>query len=237
MIYAKGYKSGKSNTHYFFFNGYNCTRAMSPTAPQAETSHTVAMRSTSSQSPAVQAELASATLRQGTSTQSPASVSIIECLRTTRGTQAEASVSRTRIIGACTQQSLPCRERTLQVQGMNEEEAEDIDQSSDEEDNTTIMRERAVRGPQVKFPTEEEFEAGYIWGHDAMFDTLIDNIRAVKHVEKNHRCLSQQWIREMYQRMARNEASLVTPLTLRPIAYIMEEVGPKNERRRREVPF
>jgi hypothetical protein len=34
-----------------------------------------------------------------------------------------------------------------------------------------------------------------------------------------------------------NEASLVTPLILQPIAYIMEEVGLENERWRREVPF
>jgi hypothetical protein len=40
---------------------------------------------------------------------------------------------------------------------MNEEEVEDIDQSSDEEDNTATVRERAARGPQVKFPTKEEF--------------------------------------------------------------------------------
>jgi hypothetical protein len=92
------------------------------------------------------------------------------------------------------------------VQGMNEEEAEDIDQSSDEEDNTATMKERAARGQQVKFPTEEE----YIWGRDAMFDASIDNIHAVT----NHRCLSQQWVREMYRQLAGNEASLVTPLTL-----------------------
>jgi hypothetical protein len=37
--------------------------------------------------------------------------------------------------------------------------------------------------------------------------------------------------------LAGNGASLVTPLTLRPIAYIVEEVSPENERRRREVLF
>jgi hypothetical protein len=46
---------------------------------------------------------------------------------------------------------------------MNKEEAEDIDQSSNKEDNIATMRERAARGPQVKFPTEEEFQAGYTW--------------------------------------------------------------------------
>ena len=120
---------------------------------------------------------------------------------------------------------------------MNEEESENIDQSSDKEDNTTPMRERAARGQQVKFSIEEEFQAGYIWRHDAMFDTSIDNIHAVMHVETNHHCLSLQRMKEMYQRLAGNEASLVTTLTLRPITYIVEEVGPGNERRWREVPF
>jgi hypothetical protein len=164
--------------------------------------------------PARQAELASATPRRGTPIQSPASVSVIECLRTTKGTQAEASASRVRRIRRGARQSLPRRERTSQVQGMNEGEAEDIDQSSDEEDNATIVRERAARGLQVKFPMEEEFQAGYIWGYDAMFNASIDNIHAVKNVETNHRCLSQQRVREMYWRLAGNEASLVTPLIL-----------------------
>jgi hypothetical protein len=38
-------------------------------------------------------------------------------------------------------------------------------------------------------------------------------------------------------RLAENEASLITPLTLRSIAYIVDEVGPNDERQRREVPF
>jgi hypothetical protein len=38
-------------------------------------------------------------------------------------------------------------------------------------------------------------------------------------------------------RSAGNEASLITPLTLRPIAYIVEEVGLNDERQRRGVPF
>ena len=38
-------------------------------------------------------------------------------------------------------------------------------------------------------------------------------------------------------RLARNEVSLITPLTLQPIAYIVEEVGLNDENWRREVPF
>jgi hypothetical protein len=44
-------------------------------------------------------------------------------------------------------------------------------------------------------------------------------------------------VREMYMRLARNEASLITLLTLQSIAYIVEEVGPNNERRWRKVSF
>ena len=38
-------------------------------------------------------------------------------------------------------------------------------------------------------------------------------------------------------RLAGNEASLITPLILRPIAYIVEEIGSNDERWRRKVPF
>jgi hypothetical protein len=41
--------------------------------------------------------------------------------------------------------------------GRTEEEAEDIDQPSDEEEGTGTGRRRAPRATQVKFPTEEEF--------------------------------------------------------------------------------
>jgi hypothetical protein len=44
-------------------------------------------------------------------------------------------------------------------------------------------------------------------------------------------------VKEIYMRLAENEASLITPLTLRSIAYIVDEVGPNDERQRREVPF
>jgi hypothetical protein len=41
----------------------------------------------------------------------------------------------------------------------------------------------------------------------------------------------------MYRRLEGHEASLVTPLTLRPVAYMVEDVGSDNERRQREVLF
>jgi hypothetical protein len=63
------------------------------------------------------------------------------------GTQPDASASRVPRRRVGLGQSIPCRERTTQVHGLNEQEAEDIDQPSDEEDNTTIRREKAPRGP------------------------------------------------------------------------------------------
>ena len=44
------------------------------------------------------------------------------------------------------------------VEGMTEEEVEDIDEPSDEEEGTRMGRRRVPRATQVKFPTEEEFQ-------------------------------------------------------------------------------
>ena len=56
-------------------------------------------------------------------------------------------------------------------------------------------------------------------------------------METNHRCLSQRWVRDMYKRLGRPDASLVLPLTLRPFAYLVTETDEKKEIRYREVPF
>jgi hypothetical protein len=175
--------------------------------------------------------------RRGIATQSPASIVPMGRWTIGKGTQPDASASRAPKRRAGAGHSLPCRERTAQVHGLNEQEAEDIDQPSDEEENIANRKKKAPRGPQVTFPTEDEFHAGYILGHDAYFQASIDHIRPVQHVETNHCCLSQQRVREMYMRLAGNGASLITPLTLQPIAYIVEEVGPNDERQLREVPF
>jgi hypothetical protein len=117
--------------------------------------------------------------RRGIATMNSASILPMERRTTGRGTQPDASASRAPRRKTSARQSLPRRERTAQVHGLNEQEAEDIDQSSDEEDNTAIRREKAPRGPRVTFSTEDEFHAGYIWGHDAYFQALIDHIHPV----------------------------------------------------------
>jgi hypothetical protein len=109
------------------------------------------------------------------------------------------------------------------VEGRIEEEAEDIDQPSDKEEGTGTGRRRAPRATEVKFPTEEEFQKGYIWGPSFQFDAAFNNIHPVQNVEINHRCLSQRRVRDMYKRLGGPDASLVSPLTLRPIAYLVVE--------------
>jgi hypothetical protein len=90
--------------------------------------------------------------RRGTTTQSPASIVPMGRRTTGRGTQPDASASRAPRRRAGARQSLPRRERTAQVHGLNEQEAEDIDQPSDEEDNTTIQREKAPRAHKSHSP-------------------------------------------------------------------------------------
>jgi hypothetical protein len=98
-------------------------------------------------------------------------------------------------------------------------------------------RRRAPRATQVKFPLKEEFQKGYIWGLSFQFDAAFDNIRPVQNVETNHRCLSQRRVRDMYKRLGGLDTSLVSPLTLRPIAYLVAERDEENEMRYMEVPF
>jgi hypothetical protein len=123
------------------------------------------------------------------------------------------------------------------VQGTYKDEAKDIDDASDEDESTAVVRDKAPRGLQVKFPTEDEFRGGYIWGQNLYFEALIENIRSVQSADTNHRILLQRRVTEMYRRLQGHKASMVMPLTLRPIAYIVEDIGSDNERRQREVLF
>ena len=59
----------------------------------------------------------------------------------------------------------------------------------------------------------------------------------MQNVETNHHCLSQHRVRDMYKRLGRPNASLVSPLTLRPLAYLVVETDEENKIRYKEVPF
>ena len=106
------------------------------------------------------------------------------------------------------------KERTSQADGGIEEEAEDIDEPSEEEEDTGTRWRMAPKVSQIKFPTKKEFQKGFIWGPSFQFDADFDNIRHVLNVETNHRCLSQRRVRNMYKRLGGPDASLVSPLTL-----------------------
>jgi hypothetical protein len=69
------------------------------------------------------------------------------------------------------------------------------------------------------------------------FDVAFDNIHPVQHVETNYRYLSQRWVKDMYKRLGGPDASLVSPLILRPIAYLVAKRDEENEMRYMEVPF
>jgi hypothetical protein len=98
-------------------------------------------------------------------------------------------------------------------------------------------RRKASKATQVKFPTEEEFQKEYIWGPSFQFDVAFDNIRPVQNVETNHCCLSQRRVRDIYKRLGGPDASLVSLLILRPIAYLVAKRDEENETRYIEVPF
>jgi hypothetical protein len=131
----------------------------------------------------------------------------------------------------------PRTKRASEAEDRTKEEYEDINQPSDEEEDTGTGRRRAPRAIQIKFPTEEEFQKGYIWGPSFQFDAAFDNIRPVQHVETSHRCFSQRRVRDLYKRLGGPNTSLVSPLTLRPIAYLVAERNEENETRYREVSF
>jgi hypothetical protein len=203
----------------------------------AESSRAGALRSSSTQSPTAHADVARATVPQRTSTHVVGGASTGQGPHTSGRIERGGSVSQRRRRRGGGRRTRPRTERASQAEGRTEVEAEDIDQPSNEEEDTGTGRHRAPRATQVKFPTEEEFQKGYIWGPSFQFDAAFDNIRPVQHVETNHRYLSQRRMRDMYKRLGGPDASLVSPLTLRPIAYLVAERNEENETRYREVPF
>jgi hypothetical protein len=203
----------------------------------AESSRAGALRSSSTQSPTAHVDVARATVPRRTSTHVVGGASTGQGPQTSGRIERGGSVGQRRRRKGGGRRTRPRTERASQAEGRTEEEAEDIDQPSDEEEDTGTGRQRAPRATQVKFPMEEEFQKGYIWGPSFQFDAAFDNIRPVQHVETNHRCLFQRRVRDMYKRLGGPDASLVSPLTLRPIAYLVAERNEENETRYREVPF
>ena len=126
---------------------------------------------------------------------------------------------------------------TPPLQAGAEDEADDIDDASSEEEIVEDARRGMTRRRRLVFPKEDELWAGYIWGADAIFNVQVQNIRAVENPETNHRVLTGTRVMDMYRRLRGKDKELISPLTLRPIRYIVEGTGSHGESRRREVPF
>jgi hypothetical protein len=158
-----------------------------------------ALRSSSTQSPTACADVARAIVPRKISTHVVGGASTGQGPHTSGRIEWGGSVGQRQRRRGGGRWTRPRTEHASQAEGRTEEEAEDIDQPSDEEEDTGTERQRALRATQVKFPTEEEFQKGYIWGPSFQFDAAFDNIRPVQHVETNHRCLSQRRVRDMYK--------------------------------------
>jgi hypothetical protein len=206
-------------------------------AHHAESSRTGALRSSSAQSPIAHADVARATVPRRTSAHAVGGASAGQGPQNSEKSERGGSAGGRRRGRGGGRRTRLCTERASQAEGRTEEEAEDIDQPSNEEEDKGTGRWRAPKTTQDKFPTEEEFRKEYIWGPLFQFEAAFDNIRPVQHVETNHRCLSQRRVRNMYKRLGGPNASLVSPLTLRPIAYLVAERDKENETRYKEVPF
>lgn len=122
-------------------------------------------------------------------------------------------------------------------QGINYVEREDIDEPSNDEGCPQVQRPEVSKGPVVTFPSDDDIRAGYLWGMEAIFHAPIDHIRNVENVETNHRCLTEKRVREMYQRIRGKDEALISHLTLRPIAYLVEVIDSNGEMHKKEIPF
>jgi hypothetical protein len=122
-----------------------------------ESSRAGALRSSSTQSPTAHADIVRATVPRRTS------IHVVGGASTGQGPQTSGRIERGGSAGQRRRRrgggrrTRPCTEHASQAEGRTEEEAEDIDQPSDEEDDTGTGRQRASKATQVKFPTEEEF--------------------------------------------------------------------------------
>ena len=203
----------------------------------AESSQAGALRSYSPQSPEALADVARSTVPRRTSAHAVGGAFSREGPHISKRIEGGGSARRGRRGRGGGRRTRPRTEGASEADAGIEEEAEDIDEPSEEEEDIVTRWRRAPRVSQIKFPTEEEFQKGFIWRPSFQFDDAFDNIRHVQNVETNHRCLSQRRVRDMYKRLGEPDASLVSPLTLRPFAYLVVETNEENEIRYREVPF
>ena len=78
---------------------------------------------------------------------------------------------------------------------------------------------------------------GYIWKMNFLFYIKIANIRAVENVETNHCMLTKKHVSMMYNRLRGREQYNISVLTLRLIAYVVEETNAEGVSKRKEISF
>jgi hypothetical protein len=110
-----------------------------------ESSRAGALRSSSAQSPTAYADVARAIVPQRTSAHALGGASTGQGPQTSGKTEWGGSVGGRRRGRGSGRRTRPCTERASQAEGRTEEEAEDIDQSSDEEEDMGTGRRRAPR--------------------------------------------------------------------------------------------
>ena len=180
----------------------------------AKSSCVGALRSSLLQSTEAPVDVAKTTLPWRTSAHAVGAAFFGQGPNTSRRNERGRSAHRGRHGRRGGRQIRPRTEGASQVDGGIEEEAEDIDEPSYEEEGTVMRWRRTPRASEIKFPTEEEFQKGFIWGPSFQFDAAFDNIRHVQNVKTNHHCLSQRRMRDMYKQLGKPNASLISPLTL-----------------------
>jgi hypothetical protein len=124
---------------------------------------------------------------------------------------------------------------------VNADEEEEVDDGPGHVRNVLHKRRvglkkklKTLANPPTKRKTREQEGRGH---PEPLKSNFLRRRSPVQHVETNHRCLSQRRVRDMYKRLGGPDASLVSPLILRPIAYLVAERNEENETRYREVPF
>jgi hypothetical protein len=123
----------------------------------AEPSRAGTLRSSSTQSPTAHTDVTRATVSRRTSTHVVGGASTGQGPHTSGRIERGGSTGQRQRRRGGGRRTRPRTERASQAEGRTEEEAEDIDQPSDEEEDTGTGRQRAPRATQVKFPTKEEF--------------------------------------------------------------------------------
>jgi hypothetical protein len=75
---------------------------------------------------------------------------------------------------------------------------------------------------EFPFPTIEEINQGSIWGHNCVFNMLVNRMHPAKDAETNHRILNLQRAKDTYNWLLENFWNDISHVTLRLMEYVTE---------------